>query len=238
MGQSNITRSFVPSVALAFGTGLVGGCTQVALDDAKENLVQTRPAFGGTVFASVLTEKTRPQIASVRPRMFEPAARLDAPAGEIISHTLPSGAVPRAKFLESVNELGDAVDLTEADVIVSGGRGIGGPEAFAMLRELADAMGGVVGASRAAVDAGWIAYSHQVGQTGKTVRPKIYFACGISGAIQHLVGMQDSDVIIAINRDQKAPIFEVATYGIVGDVLQVVPAITHRVREVRAQKAG
>ncbi|MBN1868674.1 electron transfer flavoprotein subunit alpha/FixB family protein [Candidatus Sumerlaeota bacterium] len=228
VGQSNVTRSFVPAVALALGAGLVGGCTQVALDDAKQNLVQTRPAFGGTVFASVLTETARPQIASVRPRMFEPAARLDAPAGEIVAHSLPDDAAPRTKFLDSVDELGDAVDLTEAEVIVSGGRGIGGPEAFAMIRELADALGGVVGASRAAVDAGWIAYSHQVGQTGKIVKPRVYVACGISGAIQHQVGMRSSDTIVAINRDPEAPIFKLATYGLVGDVKQIVPALTRR----------
>jgi electron transfer flavoprotein alpha subunit len=161
--------------------------------------------------------------------MFDPAPRRAAPSGTIVAHVLPyEDAANKTRFLESVNELAGAIDLTEADVIVSGGRGIGGPEGFVMLRELANAMGAALGASRAAVDAGWIAYSHQVGQTGKSVKPRVYVACGISGAIQHLVGMRASDIIVAINRDPEAPIFRVATYGLVGDVKQIVPALAKR----------
>ncbi|HUT24349.1 MAG TPA: electron transfer flavoprotein subunit alpha/FixB family protein [Sumerlaeia bacterium] len=229
---TNIGRSLLPNVAVRLGAGLTAGCTGLAIDDATRSLVATRPAFGGTIFADVVMENRRPQIATVRRRVMAPAERRDAPSGEIVRHDLPPcAASARAKFLESVDELAGAVDLTAADVIVSGGRGIGGPEAFEMIRELADALGGGVGASRAAVDAGWIAYSHQVGQTGKQVRPKVYVACGISGAIQHLVGMRASDTIIAINRDPEAPIFRVATYGLVGDVHKIVPALAKRFRE-------
>jgi electron transfer flavoprotein alpha subunit len=227
-GATNMGRSFMPAVATRLGAGLTAGCTALSVDDAK-HLIATRPAFGGAVLADVVCEKARPQIATVRRKAFDPAERQDAATGEIVTHDLPTcAASPKTEMLESVNELAGAMDLGEADVIVSGGRGIGGPDAFPMLKELADALGGTVGASRAAVDAGWVAYSHQVGQTGKVVKPKIYIACGISGAIQHLVGMRSSDTIIAINRDPEAPIFKVATYGLVGDVKQIVPALTKR----------
>jgi electron transfer flavoprotein alpha subunit len=228
-GATNVGRSFLPSVAVRLGVGLTAGCTALEIDDATGNLVATRPAFGGTVFADVVCANHRPQIATVRRKMFDPAPHRAAPSGMIVAHVLPhEDAAHKTRFLESVNELAGAIDLTEADVIVSGGRGIGGPEGFVMLRELANAMGAALGASRAAVDAGWIAYSHQVGQTGKSVKPKVYVACGISGAIQHLVGMRASDIIVAINRDPEAPIFKVATYGLVGDVKQIVPALAKR----------
>ena len=228
-GATNVGRSFLPNVAVRLGVGLTAGCTALEIDDTTHNLVATRPAFGGTVFADVVCANHRPQIATVRRKMFDPAPRRDAPSGTVVAHTLPHEDIAhKTRFLESVNELAGAIDLTEADVIVSGGRGIGGPEGFVMLRELANAMGAALGASRAAVDAGWIAYSHQVGQTGKSVKPKVYVACGISGAIQHLVGMRASDIIVAINRDPEAPIFKVATYGLVGDVKQIVPALVKR----------
>ena len=228
-GATNVGRSFLPNVAVRLGVGLTAGCTALEIDDTTRNLVATRPAFGGTVFADVVCANHRPQIATVRRKMFDPAQRRAAPSGAIVAHILPHEDIAhKTRFLESVNELAGAIDLTEADVIVSGGRGIGGPEGFVMLRELANAMGAALGASRAAVDAGWIAYSHQVGQTGKSVKPKVYVACGISGAIQHLVGMRASDIIVAINRDPEAPIFKVATYGLVGDVKQIVPALVKR----------
>ena len=228
-GATNVGRSFLPNVAVRLGVGLTAGCTALEIDDTTRNLVATRPAFGGTVFADVVCANHRPQIATVRRKMFDPAQRRAAPSGAIVAHILPHEDIAhKTRFLESVNELAGAIDLTEADVIVSGGRGIGGPEGFVMLRELANAMGAALGASRAAVDAGWIAYSHQVGQTGKSVKPKVYVACGISGAIQHLVGMRASDIIVAINRDPEAPIFKVATYGLVGDVKQIVPALAKR----------
>jgi len=245
-GATNVGRSFLPNVAVRLGVGLTAGCTGLEIEDASRSiasaqssalstqhsapcLVATRPAFGGAVFADVVCANHRPQIATVRRKMFDPAPRRAAPSGAIVAHILPHENIAhKTRFLESVNELAGAIDLTEADVIVSGGRGIGGPEGFVMLRELANAMGAALGASRAAVDAGWIAYSHQVGQTGKSVKPKVYVACGISGAIQHLVGMRASDIIVAINRDPEAPIFKVATYGLVGDVKQIVPALAKR----------
>jgi electron transfer flavoprotein alpha subunit len=228
-GMTNVGRSFLPVAAARLGVGITTGCTALAIDPSTKGLVATKPSFGATVFADVVMEKARPQVATVRRKVYEAAERQEAASGELRKHDLPAaGAAPRAKLLESVNELAGAIDLTEADIIVSGGRGIGGPEFFSVIRELADTLGGTVGASRAAVDAGWIAYSHQVGQTGKSVRPKIYIACGISGAIQHLVGMRSSDTIIAINRDPEAPIFKVATYGLVGDVRQIVPALIKR----------
>jgi electron transfer flavoprotein alpha subunit len=229
-GATNIGRSFIPNVACRLGVGVVSNCTGLAMGDSRQ-LVMTKASFGGTVFSDAVCEKARPQIATVRRKMFDPAVRRDAASGEIVKIALPDcAAAPKAKFLDSVNELAGSIDLTEADVIVSGGRGLGGPENFDMLRELADAMGGALGASRAAVDAGWISYSHQVGQTGKIVKPKVYIACGISGAIQHLVGMRTSDIIVAINRDPEAPIFKFATYGMVGDLKQIVPALTKRFR--------
>jgi electron transfer flavoprotein alpha subunit len=224
-GMTNVGRSFLPRVAAQLGVGLTSGCTALSLDG--QTLVATRPAFGGTVYADVVCEKACPQMATVRRKVYEPAPHQAASGGTVVNHTVALSA-PKAKFLENVNELAGALDLTEADVIVSGGRGIGGPEFFESIKELAKVLGGAVGASRATVDAGWIDYSHQVGQTGKSVKPKIYFACGISGAIQHLVGMRNSDTIIAINRDPEAPIFNVATYGLVGDVKQIVPALIKR----------
>lgn len=224
-GATNLGRSFIPSAAARLGVPIISNCTGLDINDAKK-LVATKPSFGGSVFSDAVIEDACPQIVTVRRKAFDPAVKKDAASGEVVKIDLPDcAASPKTKFLESVNELAGAIDLTEADVIVSGGRGIGGPEGFPMIEELAEAMGGVMGASRAAVDAGWISYSHQVGQTGKIVKPKVYVACGISGAIQHLVGMRTADVIVAINRDPEAPIFKVATYGLVGDVKQIVPAL-------------
>jgi electron transfer flavoprotein alpha subunit len=203
MGATGLGRDLAGAVATAIGTGLTADCTGLAIDD-KRNLMQTRPAFGGNIMATIMCDRFRPQMATVRPHVSDRKL--------------------------------DHVEITGADVIVSGGRGMMSKENFALLQELADELGGVVGASRSAVDSGWMPHDRQVGQTGKTVRPKIYIACGISGAIQHLVGMQDSDVIIAINRDREAPIFEVATYGIVGDIFKVIPALTGRLRDLKAQR--
>ncbi len=228
-GMTNIGRSFMPKAATHLGVGIVTGCTDLKIGDDK-NLIASKPSFGATVFADVVIEKARPQIVTARQKAFDPAEKQDAASGEIVKVALLAAEL-KCKLLESVADLAGAVDLADADIIVSGGRGIGGPEFFAQIKELADAMGGVVGASRAAVDAGWIEYSHQVGQTGKQVKPKVYVACGISGAIQHLVGMRQADVIVAINRDPEAPIFKVATYGIVGDVKQIVPALAQRFQQ-------
>jgi electron transfer flavoprotein alpha subunit len=178
-------------------------------------------------------------MSTVRPNVMPMPERNERAQGTIVRDPF---VVPEESILTKVIEIirdthsKGAVDITGADFIISGGRGMMGPDNFAMLQELADELGGVVGASRSAVDAGWMPGDRQVGQTGKTVRPKIYIACGISGAIQHLVGMQDSDMVIAINRDKSAPIFEVATYGIVGDLFQIVPAITRQIRELKQQR--
>ena len=237
LGATGLGRDLAGAVATELKTGLTADCTGLTIDD-KRYLLQTRPAFGGNIMATILTERTRPQMATVRPHVMPMPEKDTSRKGEIISESLAIKEEDIAvKVLEVIDDRkhgAEAVDVAVADVIVSGGRGMHAKENFSMLERLADELGGVVGSSRGAVEAGWMPVERQVGQTGKTVRPKIYIACGISGAIQHLVGMQDSDVIIAINRDKQAPIFEVATYGIVGDVLQVVPAITNRIKELRA----
>jgi electron transfer flavoprotein alpha subunit len=238
MGATGLGRDLAGAVATQLKTGLTADCTGLSVDD-KGNLMQTRPAFGGNIMATILCDRFRPQMSTVRPHVMAMPECVTSRTGEIIkeSFTLNEGDI-LTKVLEVINDKTgkDHIDIAGAEFIVSGGRGMLGKENFAMLQELADELGGVIGASRSAVDAGWMPLDRQVGQTGKTVRPKIYIACGISGAIQHLVGMQDSDVIIAINRDKDAPIFEVATYGIVGDLFQIVPAITKQVRERKQQK--
>ena len=230
-GATAIGRSLIPRVAVLLKTGLTADCTGLEIDE-DGGLIQIRPAFGGNIMAKILTPGHRPQMATVRHKVMKEADIDTSRKGEIIRIEKKNGdTYTRTKVLEFVEEVEKTVNLAEADIIVSGGRGLGVPENFKIIEDLALAIGGAVGASRAAVDAGWIPYSHQVGQTGKTVQPKLYIACGISGQIQHLVGMQSSDTIVAINKDPDAPIFEVATYGIVGDLFQVVPALTKRLDE-------
>jgi electron transfer flavoprotein alpha subunit len=202
----------------------------------KKLLLATRPAFGGNVIATIICKNHQPQMATVRPRVFPMASSNMTAQGEIVLETPPQGdGMVNAEIMDFIRHEGSNVKVEYADVIVAGGRGLGGPAGFRLIKELADELGGVVGASRSCVDAGWIPYDYQVGQTGKTVRPKLYIAVGISGAIQHKVGMQDSDFILAINRDPHAPIFEIATIGIVGDLNDVIPAM---IKELRAQKAA
>ncbi len=237
MGATGMGRDLAGAVATVLKTGLTADCTGLHIDD-KHNLMQTRPAFGGNIMATIMCDKFRPQMATVRPHVMPMAEHEPARIGEIVRESCPVREEDiRTKVIEIIDDRKgkEQVDVAAADFIVSGGRGLMGSENFAMLQELADELGGVVGASRSAVDAGWMPPERQVGQTGKTVRPKIYIACGISGAIQHLVGMQDSDTIIAINRDKDAPIFEVSTYGIVGDIFQIVPALTQILRELKAE---
>jgi electron transfer flavoprotein alpha subunit len=238
MGATGLGRDLAGAVATVVGTGLTADCTGLGIDD-KRNLMQTRPAFGGNIMATIMCDKYRPQMATVRPHVMPMAEKRPGKAGDIIRESCPLREDDiLVKVLDIISDKKkDHVDVAGAEFIVSGGRGMMAKENFGLLQELADELGGVVGASRSAVDAGWMPQERQVGQTGKTVRPKIYIACGISGAIQHLVGMQDSDVIIAINRDKDAPIFEVATYGIVGDLFRIIPAITNRLRELKAQKS-
>jgi len=226
-GATAIGRSFIPRVAARIGTGLTADCTGLDVDPEKRELLQTRPAFGGNILATILCPNHRPQMATVRHKVFKPAPEEAGRKGEVIPVVL-NGTVAglQGEVLKTVEEIEDTVNITEADIIVSGGRGVGSKENFAVIEGLAKVLGGAVGACRGAVDAEWISYSHQVGQTGKTVCPKLYIACGISGAVQHLAGMQSSDVIVAINKDPEAPIFQAATYGIVGDLFEIVPMMT------------
>lgn len=226
LGATHIGRDLGPSIAVKCGTGLTADCTKLDINPEDKKLMQTRPAFGGNLMATIICEKHRPQMATVRPGIMEKAEYVKTAHGEKIE--LDISFEPdelREKVLKIVKSVRSAVSLTDADVVVSGGLGLGAPEGFELIKKLADRLGGVVGSSRAAVDAGWIPPNHQVGQTGTTVKPKIYFACGISGAIQHLAGMQESKCIVAINKNENAPIFEVADYGIVGDLYKVIPAI-------------
>lgn len=237
MGATGLGRDLAGAIATVLKTGLTADCTGLAID-ANRNLMQTRPAFGGNIMATIMCDKYRPQMATVRPHVMPLAAYEPSRGGEIVyEETIVREEEILTKVLEVIrdSDAKNKVDIAGAHVIVSGGRGMMNKENFSLLKELADELGGVVGASRSAVDAGWMGHDRQVGQTGKTVRPTLYIACGISGAIQHLVGMQDSDMIIAINRDKDAPIFEVANYGIVGDLFQVIPALTQRIRELKAK---
>ncbi|MGE5576186.1 MAG: electron transfer flavoprotein subunit alpha/FixB family protein [Syntrophothermus sp.] len=232
LGATTLGRDLASAVATRLETGLTADCTRLAIDPQTRLLEQTRPAFGGNIMATILCANRRPQMATVRPRVMDMPARDPSRHGRLIRHELGLREDQMlTRMVDFVSdEASEVVNLVDADIIVAGGRGMGSPKNFALLEDLAKAVGGVVGASRAVVDAGWISYAHQVGQTGQTVRPKVYIACGISGAIQHLVGMQTSDIIIAINNDPQAPIFKVVTYGIVGDVLQVLPMLTEQLR--------
>lgn len=225
-GATTLGRDFAGAVATKLETGLTADCTGLDIDPETKYLRQTRPAFGGNIMATILDYPNyRPQMATVRPKVFPMPNRDDSRKGEIICEPLEMKEEEvRTKILEFIKG-SEAVNLADAEIIVSGGRGVGGPEGFKPIRELAELLGGAVGASRAAVDSGWISYEHQVGQTGRTVRPKIYIACGISGSIQHQAGMKTSDVIVAINKDPEAPIFKIATYGIVGDLFTVLPML-------------
>ncbi len=229
-GATNNGRDVGPRVACSVRTGLTADCTGLDIDE-NGLLASTRPAFGGNLMATISCPDHRPQMSTVRAGVFKKPAADESRTGEIVREEIHiDPAKVRVHLLERVKEVAEAVNLEEAEIIVSGGRGLKSAENFHLVRELADALGATVGASRAAVDAGWIPHAHQVGQTGKTVAPKVYIACGISGAIQHLAGMSGSDTIVAINKDPDAPIFSVADYGIVGDLFEVLPALTAAVR--------
>ena len=230
-GATTQGRDFAGTIATTICTGLTADCTGLDIDPETKLLRQTRPAFGGNIMATILCQNHRPQMATVRPKVFAMPEKDDSRTGEIIREGLPIGEDKvRTKILEFL-QVDQTVNLWDAEIIVSGGRGLGGSEKFPVIRELAKVLGGAVGASRAAVDAGWIPYEHQVGQTGRTVRPKIYIACGISGAIQHQAGMKTSEIIVAINKDPEAPIFKIATYGIVADLFQAVPMLTQEFKK-------
>lgn len=232
-GATTTGRSFMSGVAINLYTGLTADCTGLEIGD-DGLLHQTRPAYGGNIMATILCPYTRPQMSTVRHKVFPTACRRAEGRAQVIElDPRPTLFGSRSKILDFIEQVGEKVNIVDANVIVSGGRGMGCPENFSVLRELADEIGAAVGASRAAVDAGWMPYAHQVGQTGKTVCPKLYIACGISGAVQHQVGMRSSDTIIAINKDPNAPIFSIADFGFVGDALEVVPALTRKVRQMR-----
>ncbi|MHB0867372.1 MAG: electron transfer flavoprotein subunit alpha/FixB family protein [Thermoleophilia bacterium] len=238
LGATTRGRDLAAALATDLNTGLTADCTELEIDPETKLLRQTRPAFGGNIMATIITPNHRPQMATVRPGVFplpEPGSTAAGAPGEIISFEadLDAAALP-VRQLEFVPDEREGVSLAGAEVIVSGGRGMGAGKNFALLEELAAELGGVVAGSRAAVDAGWIGHQRQVGQTGQTVRPVLYIAVGISGAIQHLAGIQQSDIIIAINNDPQAPIFDVADYGIVGDLFAVVPAL---IAEARRRKS-
>jgi len=231
LGATTMGRDLAGSIATALETGLTADVTGLEIDPETKNLIMTRPAFGGNIMASILCPDHRPQMSTVRPRTFPLPEKDESRQGEIVREDLGLSEnevkVKRVGFIPK----GKTVNLEYADVVVSGGRGLGGPEGFKLLRELAELLDGEVGASRAVVDAGWIEYEHQVGQTGKTVRPRVYIACGISGAIQHRVGMQNSDLIIAVNTDPEAPIFRIADLGIVGDLYEVLPELIEAIKK-------
>jgi electron transfer flavoprotein alpha subunit len=233
-GATYSGRAFIPKVAAALKTGLTADCTAFGIDAEKRLLLQTRPAFGGNIMATIITPRTFPQMATVRPRVMKPLPAEPSP-GEVIPVALKSLETSgRSRFVATVQEIQERVPLGAAEVIVAGGRGLKEGKNFRLLEDLADLLGGAVGASRGAVDAGWIPYAHQIGQTGKTVAPKLYIACGLSGAAQHLVGMQSSDYIVAINKDPQANIFKVADVGLVGDLFEIVPALIQEIKKERS----
>ena len=234
MGATNIGRSFASRVAARIQTGLTADCTSLEVDTENRNLLQTRPAFGGNIMATILTPRHRPQMATVRHKVFKEAKVEDSRKGEVIEPKFDvQTLINRTKFIEYVKDDSAHINISDADIIVSGGRGLCGPDGFKLLKELADLLGGAVGASRAAVDSDWIPYSHQVGQTGRTVAPKIYIACGISGQIQHMVGMSSSDTIIAINKDVTCPMMQTATYALEGDLFEIIPQIINEIKKMR-----
>ena len=233
-GATAIGRSFIPGVATELNTGLTADCTRLEIRVEDGALLQTRPAFGGNIMATIECPSTRPQMATVRPRVMKALDYDPQRTGKVIDVSpAPEQLQSRIKVLESVIAEGCNVNIQESDILVSGGRGLDNEKGFDLIRQLAGSLNGDVAASRAAVDAGWIPYPHQVGQTGKTVGPKLYIACGISGAIQHVAGMQSADTIVAINRDENAPIFDVADFGIVGDLYEIIPKLIAKIEEHR-----
>lgn len=229
-GATTTGRSFLARVATDLYTGLTADCTGLEIGAEDGMLYQTRPAFGGNIMATILCPYTRPQMSTVRHKVMQAVE----PGTEAIANIIRIPPVEqfltsRVEITDFIRDITQQVNIVDADIIVSGGRGMGKPENFAVLKELADLLGGALGSSRAAVDAGWMPYPHQVGQTGKTVCPKLYIACGISGAVQHLAGMQSSDCIIAINKDPNAPIFDVADFGFVGDAVEVVTELIKKI---------
>ncbi|MCR5801444.1 MAG: electron transfer flavoprotein subunit alpha/FixB family protein [Lachnospiraceae bacterium] len=250
VGATAIGRDLGPTVSARVATGLTADCTQLDIGDfplvaipGKESeqkhnqLLMTRPAFGGNTIATIACPDNRPQMATVRPGVMQKIEPIKGAKAEV--EEFNPGFTPNNKYVtikEVVKAVSDTVDIMDAKILVSGGRGVGSPENFKILEDLAEAIGGQVSCSRAVVDSGWKPKELQVGQTGKTVRPHVYFAIGISGAIQHVAGMEESDIIVAINKDEDAPIFDVADYGVVGDLNKIVPQLTEEIKKAMAAK--
>ncbi|MDO8578894.1 MAG: electron transfer flavoprotein subunit alpha/FixB family protein [Dehalococcoidales bacterium] len=230
-GATALGRSFIPRVAAELKTGLSADGTELDIDPEKGWLLQTKPAFGGNIMAVIICPDRRPQMATVRPRVFKAKPFDERREGTIIKVDFNKESVTsKTRLLSFVDDIREKIKIEDADIIVAGGRGLGKADNFRMIEELAKVMGAAVGATRPPVDEGWTTYAHQIGQTGKTVSPKLYIACGISGAIQHTAGISTSEIIVAINIDPEAPIFGVATYGIVGDIFQVVPLLIRKLK--------
>lgn len=233
IGATFVGRDLGPRVAARLTTGLTADCTSLDIDENGKFLLATRPAFGGNLMATIACQDHRPQMATIRPGVFTKSDKVENNAEVIKVDVKLTQEDVRTKVIEIVKEKKDIIDISEANFIVSGGRGVGSKENFKLLEELAEALGGTVGGSRAAIEKEWLDKNLQVGQTGKTVRPTIYIACGISGAIQHVAGMQDSDLIIAVNKDASAPIMKLADYAIVGDLTKVLPELTAQVKALK-----
>jgi electron transfer flavoprotein alpha subunit len=231
VGATSIGRSMGPRVAAKLKTGLTADCTSLDIDPESRLLQQTRPAYGGNIMATIETTNSMPQMATVRYKMFNEATIVDSPKGEIINKPVEMAKLTDRIKVIGFEKAGEQVSISDADIIVSGGLGMGDPSGFELMQELATALGGAVGASRPTIDEGWINYRHQVGLSGRTVRPTVYLACGISGAVQHQAGMKTSDVIIAVNKDPEAPIFGISSLGVVGDLYEVVPGLIKKIKE-------
>jgi electron transfer flavoprotein alpha subunit len=233
IGATSIGRSMGPRVAAKLKTGLTADCTSLDIDPETGLLRQTRPAYGGNIMATIITPNGRPQMATVRYKMFPEAERVENPRGVIIKKSFHMNELTDRIKVIGFEEAPEQLSISDADIIVSGGLGMGEPTGFKLIEELASSLGGAVGASRPTVDEGWIDYRHQVGLSGRTVRPKLYMACGISGAVQHQAGMKTSDVIIAINKDPEAPIFKISSLGAVGDLYEIIPRLVEKIKEQR-----
>ena len=236
-GATSIGRDLAPRVSARVHTGLTADCTKLAINEETKLLHMTRPAFGGNIMATIVCKNHRPQMATVRPGVMSALAKDETRTGEVVNFKVDFvPADMNVEIIEEVKETRKTVDITDAKVLVSGGRGIGSPEFVPVLQEAADVLGGIVSGSRPVIEAGWLSKERQVGQTGKTVRPNLYLACGISGAIQHVAGMESSEVVISINKDDNAAIFSVSDLGVVGDVKVILPKLIEALKKVKEEK--
>ncbi len=237
-GATVIGRDLASTVATTLETGLTADCTRLDINLDTRLLEASRPAMGGNIMATILCKKERPQMASVRPKVMKANEPVNGRKGKIFEESIyVDEDTLQTKVIEVVQELGDEIRIADADIVVAGGKGLQDEKGFQMIKDLADVLGAAVGASRDAVEAGWISHKNQVGQTGTTIAPKLYFAIGISGAVQHIVGMENSEVVVAINKDPNAKIFEKCTYGLVGDAFEIIPKFTDEFKKIK-QKSG